>query len=61
MADELVPVAGRGPAWPFVRAAEEAGAGLREPTERTRRRLVDALEDAAEHDENSPPHWQRAR
>lgn len=32
------------------RAAEEATSGLDEPTERTRRRLTDALEDAAERD-----------
>ncbi|GAA1932564.1 tetratricopeptide repeat protein [Kitasatospora viridis] len=34
----------------LARAAQEAGAGLARPTERTRRRLVDSLEDAAEHD-----------
>ncbi|MGW5350344.1 hypothetical protein ACWERV_07475 [Streptomyces sp. NPDC004031] len=32
------------------RAAEEAGAGQDEPSERTRRRLADSLDDAAEHD-----------
>ncbi|MDT0346043.1 hypothetical protein [Streptomyces litchfieldiae] len=32
------------------RAREEAAAGRAEPTERTRRRLADALEDAAERD-----------
>ncbi|WP_380285951.1 hypothetical protein [Kitasatospora purpeofusca] len=32
------------------RAREEADAGLREPSERTRRRLADSLEDAVEQD-----------
>ncbi|WP_159025190.1 chromosome partitioning protein [Streptomyces sp. MUSC 125] len=32
------------------RAREEAGEGRLEPSERTRRRLTDFLEDAAEHD-----------
>ncbi|MFF4490519.1 hypothetical protein ACFY0F_29235 [Streptomyces sp. NPDC001544] len=32
------------------RAREEADAGQEVPSERTRRRLVDSLEDAAEHD-----------
>lgn len=32
------------------RAAEEAGEGRPEPSERTRRRLTDSLEDAAERD-----------
>jgi hypothetical protein len=32
------------------RAAEEAAGGQAEPSERTRRRLTDSLEDAAEHD-----------
>ncbi|MEU0815209.1 hypothetical protein ACWCQW_09940 [Streptomyces mirabilis] len=32
------------------RAAEEAEAGLEEPSERTRRRLADSLDDAAERD-----------
>lgn len=35
----------------LARAAEEALAGREEPTRRTRRRLIDALEDASEHDE----------
>jgi hypothetical protein len=34
------------------RAREEAGAGDAELSERTRRRLTDALEDAAEHDQD---------
>jgi hypothetical protein len=34
----------------LVRAREEVEAGHEELTERTRRRLTDALEDAAEHD-----------
>ncbi|WP_046582273.1 hypothetical protein [Streptomyces mangrovisoli] len=39
---------GRDPA--LERAAEEAESGQGEPSERTRRRLTDSLEDAAEHD-----------
>ncbi|MFF5475435.1 hypothetical protein [Streptomyces achromogenes] len=34
------------------RAAEEAGAGQAEPSQRTRRRLADSLEDAAERDQD---------
>ncbi|MEW1862877.1 hypothetical protein AB0399_21360 [Streptomyces sp. NPDC088194] len=34
------------------RARQEAEAGRPEPSERTRRRLTDALDDAAEHDED---------
>jgi len=39
-----------GPDPALQRVAEEAGSGLEEPTERTRRRLTDSLEDAAERD-----------
>ncbi|WP_201777565.1 hypothetical protein [Streptacidiphilus jiangxiensis] len=34
----------------LARAAQEAAEGREEPTERTRRRLTDSLEDAVEHD-----------
>ncbi|MFE0458300.1 hypothetical protein ACFW1A_03440 [Kitasatospora sp. NPDC058965] len=39
---------GRDPA--LERAAQEAETGQGDPSERTRRRLIDSLEDAAEHD-----------